>query len=177
MMKNKTKNESGQSTIEFILSFSLGIGFLFSFYKMAILFTNGYLVHYATFQASRSYMVGESGSRQPDGSDSVATSRANIVFNYYQLSEIVPGFDSGLQFHDPETNSGNQTNLYVGVKTRYSDFIFIPGTSKKVFVPMVSESFLGLEPTRGECFSRVCRSMEDVGAQCSFHVTVVDNGC
>jgi len=176
-MIRSIKDDEGQSTIEFILSFSLGVGFLFAFYKMAMLFTNGYLVHYVTFQASRAYMVSDTGARTAGGSDGLARTRANQVFNFYKLPDIIPGFESNLRFHDPESHLGNGTNLYVGVKLSYQDFIFIPGTAKKITVPLVSESFLGLEPTRGECFEQVCKAIQDLGAECSSHVTVIDNGC
>ena len=174
---NTKRNESGQSTIEFILSFTVAIGFIVSFYKVAMLFTNGYLVHYAVFQASRAYMVAEQGANQPNGSDALARREAKKVFDFYNLSELIPGFETELYYNEPEANLGNSTNVYVGVGVVYNDSLLIPATSKKIPIPLTSESFLGLEPTRAECFVGICTSFRELGAQCLVHTTVSDNGC
>jgi hypothetical protein len=170
-------NDSGQSTIEFILSFAIAFGFLTAFYKIAMLYTNGYLSHYVTFQVSRAYMVGEDLRNNPEGSDAGSMLGARKVYNYYNLEGIIPGFTGTLTFNDPETNSGNQTNLYVGARLSYEDSLLIPGTAKRIPVSMISESFLGFEPTRAECYYRICDSLAELGASCSVHTTVTDNGC
>ena len=54
-----SKANKGQSTIEFILSFSTSVGFIFLFFKMALNFADGYMVHHATFLASRAYLVND----------------------------------------------------------------------------------------------------------------------
>jgi hypothetical protein len=176
-MSETIKNESGQSTIEFIISFTLAIGFLISFYKIAMLYTNGYLIHYATFQASRAYMIGETGSNTSGGSDGFAGSQAKKVFDFYKLPDIVPGFESSIIINDPESNTALNKNLYVGLQVKYEDSLLIPGTAKRVEIPLMSESFLGMEPTRAECFSGICSALGLIGASCTVHTTVTDNGC
>jgi len=173
------KSESGQSTIEFLVSLTLIFGFVFSFFRIAITFTNGYLVHYAVFQASRAYLVFEGGSNEPSGSDAGAKTAAEKVFNSYLLPNIMPAFDSSLIVEDPDSHLGNETNLYVGARVEYEANLLIPGTGKKIGFPLVSESYLGREPTRAECFRRVCDAMAEVGAGsgCKPHSTVSDNGC
>lgn len=170
-------NENGQSTIEFLLSFAIAFGFLVSFYKIAMLFTSGYLAHYVTFQASRAYMVTEDLRNNPEGSDGKAVLDARKVYNFYNLAGIIPGYDGALTFNEPETNLGNQTNLYVGVRLQYQDSLLIPGTAKRIPVSLTSESYLGFEPTRAECYSRICNAISELGASCTVHTTVTDNGC
>jgi hypothetical protein len=76
------KNSKGQSTIEFIFSFTAAVGFVFLFLKMALNYTNGYMVHHATFMASRAYLVSDSESAQtPEARDQKAFDHARTVFN------------------------------------------------------------------------------------------------
>ena len=174
----ENKNEKGQSTIEFLFSFAIALGFVFSFLKISIAYTNGYLVHYVTFLTSRAYMVGERDSKQPNGSDNQAKTDAEAVFNSFNIGGIIPGFESSPVFEDPVSNSGTN-NLYVGVRTEYEESISIPGTNAKIRFPFISESYLGLEPTRAECRQRICDAMSTVGSGggCKMQSTVSDNGC
>lgn len=176
--KKKLNNEEGQSTIEFLFSFAIALGFVFSFLRISIAYTNGYLVHYVTFLASRAYMVGERDSNQPGGSDAEAKSNAEAVFNSFNIGGIIPTFESNPEFEDPVSNSGT-TNLYVGVRTEFEEAITIPGTNAKIRFPFISESYLGMEPTRAECRQRVCDAMSTVGlgGGCKKHSTISDNGC
>ena len=77
--------ESGQSTIEFLCTFAFVLATIFVFLKIAMNVTNGYLVHYATYMASRAYLVNDNGSNSPSGGDGPALSLAKSVFK-----EIVP---------------------------------------------------------------------------------------
>lgn len=171
--------ESGQSTIEFLFTMTIALGILFSFFKMAIVYTNGYLVHYVVFQASRAYMVGEGHSGQESASDLIASDRARSLFDSYNLPGIVHNFQSPLQIESPDDHRDSETNLYIGVRTRYEENLMIPLSTAKIPLEMISESYLGREPTRAECFHQVCQAMRDVGsgAGCKIHSTVDDNGC
>ena len=173
------RKEDGQSTIEFLVSLTLVFGFIFSFFKIAIVFTNGYLVHYVVFQASRAYMVGEANSNQKDSSDPVAKTIATEVFNSYQLGDMISGFDSTLIFEEPLSHTSNDTNLFIGPRVNFNSNILIPGTAAKIDFELSSESYLGMEPTRAECFLRMCDAMKSLGAGagCKKHATVSDNGC
>lgn len=171
--------EEGQSTIEFLVSLTLVFGFLFSFFKIAIVYTNGYLVHYVVFQSSRAYMVGEANSNAEAGSDADAKRFATEVFGSYQLDGIISDFSSSLDFEEPATHSNPGTNLFIGPRLSYNSNILIPGTAAKIDFELSTESYLGLEPTRAECFKRICDAMATVGtgASCREHSTVSDNGC
>ncbi len=156
----------------------MALGFVFAFLKISIAYTNGYLVHYVNFLSSRAYMVGERDSNQPSGSDGAAKDLAEAVFEGFNIGGIIPTFDSNLQIEDPESNLGG-TNLYIGTRVEYEESINIPGSTKKIRFPFVSESYLGMEPTRAECKFRICDAMSRVGsgASCLKHSTVSDNGC
>jgi hypothetical protein len=177
-MMKKIKEEKGQSTIEFLVSFTIALGFIFSFFKLAIVYTNGYLVHYVTFLSSRAYMVGEGDVNNADASDIFAKNSAEAVFNSYNIPGIIPGFSSVPTIEDPLSHPGS-TNLYIGVRVEYEEQITIPGTNKKISFPFISESYLGMEPTRAECKERICNAMRGVGpgSDCKNHSTISDNGC
>ena len=176
---NRKKKERGQSTIEFLLTFVFVLAFIFTTLKLSFIYTNGYLVHYATFMASRAYMVVDTNSNQPEGSDASAKRRAREVFRRFPLKKFIGGYDQNLQFNDPDSGGQNfDRNLYVGV---YTDFVHRLGLSPLVGgqkeVRFRSESFLGREPTRAECVERICEAMKLVGGNCENHSTVFDNGC
>ncbi len=173
------KSEDGQSSIEFLITLSIALGLLFSFFKMAIIYTNGYFVHYVVYQASRAYMVGERHSNTEDGSDGEAKAMAEEVFDSYNLPGIIPDFDGNLIVEDPISNGNPGTNLYVGVRTNFTQRLMIPGTSNTIDIDMQSESYLGMEPTRAECFFGTCAAIQEIGSgtTCNEHSTVADNGC
>lgn len=173
----KDWKKSGQSTIEFLFSFIFVFGFVFLFLKVSYNYTNGFLVHYANFMAARAYMVVDTNSNSPDGSDAAAAKRATEIFdNQFALDKFIPGFGRGkLKINSP-TYSGHK--LYIGAYVEYSEkFSSSPvlgGTSR---LKLMSESFLGREPTRSECLARICQSVVALGSDCTAHVTIADNGC
>ncbi len=58
-MRKQLRNESGQSTIEFIFSFGFAFFLIIYTLKVALNYTTGYLVHYSTYMASRAYLTFE----------------------------------------------------------------------------------------------------------------------
>ncbi len=123
-------------------------------------------------------MVGERNSNTPDGSDSEARKQATDVFNSYKLDVLMPNFPNTIEFEEPASRQTRARNLYIGPRVEFTENIAIPGSNAKIEIPMVSESYLGMEPTRAECFYQICASLEDVGgAGCVRHSTVFDNGC
>ena len=173
------KKESGQSTIEFLLTFIFVLGFVFAALKLSFIYTNGYLVHYATFMASRAYMVVDNNSNQPGGSDGVAFRAAREVFRRFPLDKFIGGYDQNLKANHPDDAGQNfDRNLYVGIYTNFSQkFGLSPLTTGQREVRFRSESFLGREPTRAECLKRVCEALRRLGGNCENHSTVFDNGC
>lgn len=174
------QNNKGQSTIEFILSFAITVGFIFSFYKIAIMYTNGYLVHYATFVAARSYMVFDNNANDPGFIDGPAKAKAQAVFKKFNLSELISGFDGTIDTNDPASFTDPETALYIGVFAEYEDELLTPLFGKKQSLSLRSDAYLGREPMRSECFERICHAMGAVagaGDYCEVHSTLFDNGC
>ena len=51
------KNQSGQSTIEFIFCFVFAVSFILLVFNTSLNYVSGYVAHYATFMASRVYLT------------------------------------------------------------------------------------------------------------------------
>ena len=66
------KNNKGQSTAEFILALRLHVAFVIVFIQMAQNYVKGYVIHYATYMTSRSYMAQDNGSNVISETDSGA---------------------------------------------------------------------------------------------------------
>ena len=166
--------ERGQSTIEFLLVFAFSFGILAVFIQLAVNLTGGYLVHYATFMASRTYLVQEKGSQVSLDAYTYATDKARKVFESYQVKSFgISDSNAELGF----TRPGGQTDpFFTGVYYRYQQPLsllsFLGGGVK---AEMYSESFLGKEPSRGECWERTKAAIGVVNL--SKFVTVFDNGC
>ncbi len=172
------KEEDGQSTIEFISSLIFALVIVFVFFKLAINIASGYLVHYSTFMASRSYLVIDNNSNSPEGADGEAEKRAKAVFSKLGglLDSITPGKQYGFTANDPQSVTNK---AFVGIWSQY----FVPfGVSDliggKEQIKMRSESFLGREPTIAECLAQVCAALKDTGGgRCNSNSTIFDNGC
>jgi hypothetical protein len=174
IVRNKKKSE-GQSTIEFLTTLIFVIGIIFFYVKMSLSMTSGFLVHYATFISSRAYLVKDTNSNEPNGSDGAAKALAQQVFNDFNLENIIPNFAPTFSVSDPE---GNNNKVFNGVFVEYDAPFSISNLfGGKESARYVSESFLGREPTRAECLQQVCKAIDDLGASCTLHTTVFDNGC
>lgn len=176
-MKTMRKiNSKGQSTIEFILTFTSAVGFIFLFLKMAINYTNGYIVHHATFMASRAYLVSDAERyNDPADGDAPAFKLAEAVFKKNIPEGLITGFDGVLTENNPNTAG---FPVFIGVWAEFNQAFslgFIGGKDKVAFR---SESFLGREPTRAESTSQVCLAIRSItqGQKCELQMTLDDNG-
>jgi hypothetical protein len=175
----KVHNEEGQSTVEFILTFAFGVSLILVIFNTAMNYATGYLVHYATFMASRVYLTadnftGNIGASAPALAG--AEQRARDTFNQYKLTV----------FNIPEANftvneAGNTspgTYLTVGAFTTFQLTIDPLGkVSGQKKLDMVSESFLGKEPTRAECATRTCFAITGGTCNRAMDITIFDDGC
>ncbi len=171
------KKQDGQSTIEFILTFTFGMSAILLIFNSALNYTVGYLTHYATFMASRTYLTHDTESNQPLQSEGEARIRATETFNRFNLGQFgVPS--SALKFNRVDGNMSPDDYLLVGAYATYEREIDIMGKlTGNVKANMVSESFLGREISRGGCIERVCFAMTG-GTQCeNVDVTLIDDGC
>ncbi len=183
MINKKTliKTSNGQSLLEFIISFTMVFAVVYIFIRLAINMTNGYLVHYATFMASRTFLVWDNHA-DAQGNDSVAAQKARESFEKYRVNLFVESVSAlgGLQFNFP--NSGVKypfVGTFVDFTQNLSFSNLLGGSEPLKFR---SESFLGREPIRKDCLERICKTMEGAGlSKCSGNripnVTFFDDGC
>ena len=174
----KQLKEKGQSSIEFILTFTFTLGIFFIFLSLTFNFVSGYVAHYATFYASRVYLTYDN-AQDPSSSINQATVKAKEYFESLPLEAFqIPGKTDHLKFNI--AGSGIIPEFY-GAYFEFSRplsiYKILTGTSK---VNFMSESYLGKEPTREECKRQRCKAMGtscDGGAPSDFEVTLFDNGC
>ncbi|MDO9182973.1 MAG: hypothetical protein Q7U04_11225 [Bacteriovorax sp.] len=170
----KEKNNKGQSTIEFIMTFSAAVGFIFLFLKMALNYTDGFMVHHATFMASRAYLVGDDNQSSPSGGDSQAFAIAKTVFAKNLPTSLMPKFDGVLKENNPDVVG---FSAFVGLWTEFTQPFSIGLIGGKDKVAYRSESFLGREPTRGETSFQTCIAISTVTkSSCEIEATLDDNG-
>lgn len=182
----------GQSTVEFVLSMILFMGFLFFFMKLSYFLAYGNLVQYATFLAARSYQA--SGPNRQDQED-----RARVtLIRLLKKSEGEAGTER-FQSIAQGVGGGNPTGAQIGAGTgfdatddakswlqgvRYtfrsrlfvsllgdkSDPASASATGPQLppgVISLTSESWLSREPTEQECRDEVEGQKEGV----------LDNGC
>lgn len=167
--------EAGQSTIEFLASFVFVFTLMVVLIRFALSAANGYMVHYATFMASRAYLVYDHNINSPDGADAPAFALAQQVFKSFKLGAFMGGVDPVLKVNHPDFGG---RSAYVGVYADFEQAFSIP----KLFggsapLKLRSESFLGREPTRATCTDMVCKAMQEAGGVCVKNSTFFDNGC
>lgn len=173
LSKSTHKNNSGQSSIEFLTTFIFVFGLLVLFVRFALNATNGFHVHYATYMASRAYLSHEDNGNNVLDSDEDAAREARQVF-----AEIYPQFP--LQNVIIRSPSSEGLRLFTGVVARFKQkmsFGKLMGNTQDV--DFISESFLGREPTINECANRTCQAISSVGGEptCKIFATTFDNGC
>lgn len=177
----KIKKQRGQATIEFILTFAFGLCLMLMIFNSAMNYVTGYLVHYATFMSSRVYLTTESGFGfwgQYDNSVAPAEQAARQAFRQYNLG--IFGVDES-KFFVNKSSSGQDSSEYltVGTYTRFSQRVDTLGKiAGNTELDLVSESFLGKEPTRIGCAERVCQAVTGQSA-CNeqMDITLFDDGC
>ncbi len=173
----KSNRQKGQSTIEFIMTFSMVFAFTFLFLKIAMNYTDGYMVHYATFMASRSYLTVDPKQQKyenVDNSDDDAAKYAKETFKKYLPDGLIKDFNGQVNVIDPATA---KFTPFIGLFTKYSTQFSLGVVGGTDELEMRSESFLGREPTRYEVYFQICNAIKTVtGATCDKQATLDDNG-
>ncbi len=177
----KKNRERGQATVEFILTFVFGLSLMLMIFNSAMNYVTGYLVHYATFMAGRVYMTAESYSGvygAYEQSISRSEERARSAFRQYNLGAF--GIQDN-EFFVNKSRSGQSSSEYltVGVYSRFSQKVDVLGKiAGNTELDLVSEAFLGKEPTRAACATRVCFAMTGrESCDPTFDITLFDDGC
>lgn len=173
--QDKIHNESGQALIEFVLVFSFGIGIMFLFLYLALNFTSGYYAHYATFMASRTFLVHDNSSNRVQSVISGAELAARKVIDRYQLGSF--DINGEVNILNPLSSSSAFSGVTYKYEKLLSPYRPIGGSDKAVFF---SEAFLGKEPPRIECLNRICQMImgpQGCGSSQNLDITAFDNGC
>lgn len=166
-------NEEGQAAIEFILTFAFGIGIVMLFVSLAMNMTRGYLVHYANFMASRTFLSYDSNTiNDIETSIDRARQRARDTFNSYPLANF--GVEPTLKVNTPTQYSSLMAGTTATFMERMTPFSLVGGSNEAVFH---SESFLTKEPVRLQCLLSTCEAMGIQDCSSAVDVTVFDNGC
>lgn len=176
-----SKSEQGQSTVEFIVTFAFGVSLVLVIFNTSINYATGYLVQYATFMASRVYLTADThtgtiGNIGPSLSGSAQ--KAQEAFNNYNLS-VFKVSNENFKINKVEDVSDRSQNLTVGAYTTFELTMDVLGkVAGQKKLELVSESFLGKEPTRAECATRVCRAVTGLeNCDATMDVTLFDDGC
>ena len=164
----KRGHESGQVTVEFILVFSFALSVVFMVMNSGFNYVKGYVQHYGTFMASRVYLVADSH-----------TNNENFIPEKTTEEECEKFGLTNCQINEPSRNAQDKSEiLSVGVFSRLELSMDVMG---RIFggekINLVSESFLGKEPTRIECLKRVCYAMTGKETCDGLDITLYDNGC
>lgn len=165
--------QSGQASIEFLLTFAFGIGLTLLFVGLALNMTRGYLVHYANFMASRTFLTHDVGGiGSVEQSLNAAERRAKEAFSAYPLAafQLSPEF----KVNKPLSFSSLMSGTTATFRERITPFSMVGGDSEAVFH---SESFLTKEPVRLQCLLSTCRAMGISNCSAVMDMTVFDNGC
>ncbi len=173
--------QAGQSTIEFIFTFAFGLSVILLIFNAAMNYTTGYIVHYATFMASRVYLTAENftGSMADGGLSSVSSAegKATRAFAAYNLQIFNIKTED---FAINKLTGGNGSEyLTTGARTLFEQRIDILGrVAGQKKLELVSESFLGKEPSRAACAARVCFAVTNQ-QECTpdMDITLFDDGC
>ena len=191
------RNRRGQSTLEFVLTMILLMGFVIFFTRFAFFLGYANLVQYATFMAARAYQSGtrDQSAKEENAKNVIRTllkKGVSGVDERYSIADTDVGGDPrGAQVGDaPEMAGGGRTDdsysWLQGVRYSFRGKLFVdifgdkptaasaPTQSRRGSpgeVQLVSESWLGREPTREECH----RELD--GRKKFGDIAEPDNGC
>lgn len=176
----KLINQAGQSTIEFIFCFIFAVSLILLVFNTSLNYAAGYVVHYATFMSSRVFLTQSSyiSDWGPAGRNE-AIDAAKETFRAYDLSVFGISNDA-IEIKDQPLDADANEYLMIGAYTKFErkmDLVGqITGGQK---LELVSESYLGREPTLGVCATRTCRGTTDQDRceSSSMDITLFDNGC
>lgn len=177
MLPRDLRNNSGQSTMEFLMSMMFALGLVYLFIVLGLNYSAGYLIHYATFMSSRAFLVGDNhliGAGNGTSVNSVAQRVAQDIFDKFDVKSTGVALTACPAFNHPLTSKYEYVGVSCTWTTKMTLLPFMGGTNK---VSMISESFLGRTPSVSDCGVNICHSMTGQ-ASCGGErfKTLFDNG-
>ncbi|MBF0299103.1 MAG: hypothetical protein HQK51_10310 [Oligoflexia bacterium] len=177
------KKQKGQSTIEFLLCFAFSFGVIGMFISLALNFTMGYFVHYATYMAGRTYLVADNYSREMSSAQDFARRKAMSTFEEIfnslfksgssKLIKLRGSSSDSLVIYNITRSKERKAKLFTGAFVEFEQKMVVPAIGGGPTLKLKSEAFLGKEPPRGECYTRL-KSLLSNGNK---EVTLYDDGC
>jgi len=180
--RQKTSRQSGQATIEMVLTLTLLISFVFFQVQVALVMAYGNFVHYATFMAARAYLSG--GNTDEDSRQRAA----DVIIEMLKKSKGQSGTDrwpgiaksagdgdvraggAEIGVASDATSAGKDGSSWmVGVRYTFKSrlFFFSLGSKSDGNLTLTSESWLGQDPSYSSC-------RENLSGK---RATLLDNGC
>ena len=132
---------------------------------------NGFYLHWATYAASRKFLVIDANQKLADTVINNAKGPATELFDAYGIS------GANVQFNDNNTAGRNVLiGAFAEFEDKFSPMANVGGSDK---VRYRSESFLGKEPPRGYCHERAYQRIQEGSnaTEIDKFMTVYDNGC
>jgi hypothetical protein len=187
MVSSSLKNNDGQSMIEFLLTLAFAMALIFLFIQLALNSGAAYMAHYATFMSARTFLTWDNNSNEEESAENDAKAEAIRVFDSFNMRKYYLDYvEFGINKLSDLSSRGDKlyAGAYFAFKQKLSTFAWI-ARNKESF--MVTEAYLGKEPTRRICLLRTCYSIkyhtDYSGISCDnptgndLHLTVFDNGC
>jgi hypothetical protein len=169
-------NDSGQSAIEFILTFMFAFGITFLFVNHTLNITGGYLAHYVNYMSARTYLTVEAGADGFEQNNTFAIRQAKSVVDRFPLKAY------GVNAKFEAINYQDASALFTGTTLYFEQKVsLMPVVGGKEKGRFLSESFLGKEPTITNCLQMACQAITGSRESCKDiaqkSVTLYDNGC
>jgi hypothetical protein len=178
---NRDANQSGQSTIEMALTLVLLMAIILFFLQLTLIFGYGNYIHYATFMSARAYLSGgpdrdDQAQRAKDvlyhmlakGGQAGAPDRWGFIGQGTGGTDPV-GADIGDSQNPAFSPTDRNFSWLQGVRYTFKSRLFLlplgraNAASSANMLTLVSESWLGREPTYTECTSALAGGDYDNG--------------
>jgi hypothetical protein len=170
----KIHEEEGQAIVEFILTLTVSLGFVFFYIQLCFALAWGSYVQYATFMAARAYLsAGPNADEQTERAQEVL--KRMVKQGSRSNQDRFPGFargEGGGDLAGAEIGPGSEYDStdpgkawMDGVRYTFRSRLFLfPATNASVSgVTLTSETWLGREPSYGECVSALRGAIFDNG--------------
>lgn len=182
----RRKGEKGQSTIEFLLTFSLLFGIVFFYFKFALFLGASSFIQYATFMSARAYQASSVSSDDQTTRAKAVLTRLLTPGEGREGQDRWPGILMGKRsgqsrphgaFIGPgpnasQTDDAGNYSWQIGVRYVFRSRLLslLPGGEDLDWTEFTSEAWLGRAPSYQDCLQK----MQEINGD---QPLVIDNGC